>query len=75
MARVVSGMGTSHVPGVGAAMDNGKTQEEYWQELFAGLEPLRAWHRKNVPDVNIIVFNDHATSYSCLLYTSDAADE
>ena len=70
MARVVSGIGTSHVPGVGAAMDNGKTHEEYWRELFAGLEPLRAWHRKNVPDVNIIVFNDHATSYSLDSYST-----
>ena len=30
MARLVAGMGTSHVPGVGAAMDNGKTDEPYW---------------------------------------------
>jgi protocatechuate 4,5-dioxygenase beta chain len=57
-------MGTSHVPGVGAAMDNGKSDEPYWQELFKGFEPLRAWHREHVPDVTIIVFNDHATSYA-----------
>ena len=62
MARIIAGMGTSHVPGVGAAMDNGKTHEEYWVDLFKGFEPLRAWHAENVPDVNIIVFNDHATS-------------
>ena len=64
MARLVAGMGTSHVPGVGAAMDNGKSDEPYWQELFKGFEPLRAWHRDNVPDVTIVVFNDHATSYA-----------
>ena len=46
MARVIAGMGTSHVPGVGAAMDNGKTHEDYWQKLFAGFGPLRAWHRE-----------------------------
>ena len=36
MARLIAGMGTSHVPGVGAAMDNGKTDEPYWRELFEG---------------------------------------
>jgi len=70
MARLVAGMGTSHVPGVGAAMDNGKTGEAYWQPLFDGFEPLRAWHRDNVPDVNIIVYNDHATSYSLDAYST-----
>ena len=29
MARLIAGMGTSHVPGVGAALDNGKTDEAY----------------------------------------------
>ena len=47
MARLIAGMGTSHVPGVGAAMDNGKTHEDYWVELFKGFEPLRAWHAEN----------------------------
>ena len=70
MARIVSGMGTSHVPGVGAAIDNGKTNEPYWKPLFAGFGPLRAWHRKHVPDVNIIVFNDHATYFSLDKYST-----
>ena len=70
MARLIAGMGTSHVPGVGAAMDNGKTHEDYWVELFKGFEPIRAWHAKNVPDVNIIVFNDHATSMSLNHYST-----
>ena len=70
MARIVAGMGTSHVPGVGAAMDNGKTGEDYWKPLFEGLVPLRKWHAENVPDVNIIVFNDHATSYSLNNYST-----
>ena len=70
MARLIAGMGTSHVPGVGAAMDNGKTHENYWVELFKGFEPIRAWHAKNVPDVNIIVFNDHAPSMSLNHYST-----
>jgi len=70
MAKLVAGMGTSHVPGVGAAMDNGKTDEPYWAELFGGFAPLRAWHAENVPDVTIIVFNDHATSMALNHYST-----
>ena len=70
MARIIAGMGTSHVPGVGAAMDNGKTHEDYWVELFKGFEPLRAWHAENVPDVTIVVFNDHATSMALNHYST-----
>ena len=70
MARLIAGMGTSHVPGVGAAMDNGKTHEDYWVELFKGFAPLRAWHAEHVPDVTIIVFNDHATSMSLNHYST-----
>ena len=70
MAKLIAGMGTSHVPGLGAAMDNGKTQEPYWKQLFEGLEPLRAWHRANTPDVNIIVYNDHATEFSLDSYST-----
>ena len=70
MARLIAGMGTSHVPGVGAAMDNGKTDEPYWRELFEGFAPLLAWHADNVPDVNIVVFNDHATSMSLNHYST-----
>ena len=64
MASLIAGMGTSHVPGLGAAMDNGKSHEPYWERLFEGLKPVRDWHRANVPDVNIIVYNDHATAFS-----------
>lgn len=62
MARITAGVGTSHVPAIGAAIDLGKTQEAYWAPLFAGYEGSRAWERDAKPDVVILVFNDHATS-------------
>ncbi|MEY2854172.1 MAG: hypothetical protein RL030_1304, partial [Pseudomonadota bacterium] len=31
MARITAGIGTSHVPAIGAAMDLGRTQDEYWK--------------------------------------------
>ena len=64
MARVTASVYTSHVPAIGAAIDLGKTHEPYWQPLFAGYEPTRAWMRENVPDVIFLVYNDHATAFS-----------
>jgi len=64
MAKLIAGVGTSHVPSIGAAMDNGKTQEPYWKVLFDGYEPARQWMKEKAPDVAIIVFNDHASAFS-----------
>ena len=41
MAGIVAGLGTSHVPAIGVAIDMGKTQEPYWKPLFDGYEPAR----------------------------------
>jgi len=64
MVKLVGGVATSHVPSIGAAMDNGKTQEPYWKALFDGYEPARQWMRDKAPDVVIVVFNDHASAFS-----------
>ena len=45
-------------------MDNGKTGEPYWKNLFDGYEPARQWLREKSPDVAIIVYNDHASAFS-----------
>ena len=67
MARVVGGFGTSHVPAIGAAVDNGKTAEAYWAPLFEGYGPARAWLAELQPDVALIVYNDHASAFSLKL--------
>ncbi|NVK18881.1 MAG: protocatechuate 3,4-dioxygenase [Methylocystaceae bacterium] len=64
MAKIIAGVGTSHIPSVGAAIDNGKTQEDYWKPLFDGYGPARKWMEETKPDVAIIVFNDHASAFS-----------
>lgn len=63
-ARLTASVYTSHVPAIGAAIDLGKTDEPYWQPLFAGYEDSKAWLRENTPDAIILVFNDHATAFS-----------
>ena len=64
MGRIVAGVGTSHVPAIGVAVDLGKTQEPYWKPLFDGYEPAREWLSKVEPDVVILVYNDHGTAFS-----------
>jgi protocatechuate 4,5-dioxygenase beta chain len=63
MAKIVAGVGTSHTPAIGAAMDTGKTAEPYWAPLFRGYEPSRKWMAETKPDVVIMVYNDHADAF------------
>ena len=64
MAKITASVFTSHVPAIGAAMDLGKTQEDYWKPLFAGYEFSKQWMKDNKPDVIFLVYNDHATAFS-----------
>jgi protocatechuate 4,5-dioxygenase, beta chain len=62
MARITAGIGTSHVPAIGAAVDLGRTQDEYWKPVFDGYEWVKAFQQKEDPDVVILCYNDHASA-------------
>ncbi|WP_028310844.1 class III extradiol dioxygenase subunit beta [Derxia gummosa] len=64
MARITASVYTSHVPAIGAAIDQGKTGEAYWQPLFKGYDFSKQWLETNKPDVVFLVYNDHATAFS-----------
>ena len=64
MANITASVYTSHVPAIGAALDQGKTAEPYWQPVFKGYEFSKRWLKENSPDVIFLVFNDHATAFS-----------
>lgn len=64
MAKIVAGVAVSHVPAIGAALDNGKSGEDYWKPLFKGFEPSKKWIAELNPDVIILVYNDHASAFS-----------
>jgi protocatechuate 4,5-dioxygenase beta chain len=64
MARITAGLGCSHVPAIGVAVDLHKTSETYWSPLFAGFEWTRRWIETAAPDVVILVYNDHASAFS-----------
>ncbi|MFO7275731.1 MAG: class III extradiol dioxygenase subunit beta [Pseudomonadota bacterium] len=64
MARIVAGVTTSHVPAIGAAIDLNKKNEPYWVPIFKGFEFSKKWMAENMPDVVIVVYNDHASAFS-----------
>jgi protocatechuate 4,5-dioxygenase beta chain len=64
MAKIIAGLGTSHVPAIGVAMDTGITDQPYWQPLFAGYGPVREWLAQVKPDVVILIYNDHCVALS-----------
>lgn len=78
MARITAGVATSHVPAIGAALDLGKSGDDYWKPVFAGYDWVKAWIKDEKPDVVILVYNDHASAFSLELIPTFAigcADE
>jgi protocatechuate 4,5-dioxygenase, beta chain len=64
MARITAGIGSSHVPAIGAALDRGATAHPDWAPIFTGYEWTREWLGREPPDVVILVYNDHASAFS-----------
>lgn len=64
MARIIAGIGATHTPAIGVAMDKGNTDTDYWKPLFAGYPAAREWMADAKPDVAIVVYNDHASAFS-----------
>ena len=64
VARIIAGVSSSHVPAIGAAIDNKQTEEPYWKRVFSGFEKSKEWMAKAKPDVVIVIYNDHASAFS-----------
>jgi len=64
VARITAGVATSHIPAIGAALDLGKSTDDYWQPVFHGYEWSKAWIAEQQPDVVVLVYNDHASAFS-----------
>jgi protocatechuate 4,5-dioxygenase beta chain len=63
MARIIGGIGTSHVPTIAMAFDKGKQHDPDWTPLFKGYEAVAKWLAEKKPDVLFFCFNDHATTF------------
>jgi hypothetical protein len=72
MARIIGGIGTSHVPTIGMAFDRKRRDDPDWAPLFKGYETVAAWLAERKPDVLVFFFNDHATSFFFDLYPTFA---
>jgi protocatechuate 4,5-dioxygenase, beta chain len=64
VAEIIGGIGTSHVPAVGAALDKGQSDDPYWAPYFAKTERAKKWIAAAKPDVLIVIYNDHASAFS-----------
>lgn len=72
MARIVGGLGLSHVPSVGVAYDRGKLQTPAWKPLWDAYVPVREWLQRLRPDVAIVVYNDHGADFQLDKYPTFA---
>jgi gallate dioxygenase len=63
MARIVGGIGSSHTPTIGFAVDTLKQKDPIWAPIFEGYKPVQQWLADQRPDVLFFIFNDHVTSF------------
>jgi protocatechuate 4,5-dioxygenase beta chain len=63
MAKIIGGIGTSHVPTIGMAYDRDKRNDPDWAPLFEGYAPVARWMADRRPDVLVFFYNDHATTF------------
>ncbi|MBR1269366.1 gallate dioxygenase [Bradyrhizobium sp. AUGA SZCCT0222] len=72
MARIVGGIGASHVPTIGVAYDKNKQDVPDWAPLFRGFEPAFKWLQDKKPDVLVFFYNDHLNAFFYDLYPTFA---
>ena len=62
MAEVIAGFGVSHIPALGVAMEGDGTGPA--AAVFEKFAPVREWVRSLELDTVIVIYNDHASSFS-----------
>jgi gallate dioxygenase len=63
MATIIGAVATSHTPTIGFALDAHKENDPVWAPIFEGYKPVQRWLAEKKPDVLLIIFNDHVTSF------------
>ena len=63
MATIIGGIGSSHTPTIGFALDTLKQKDPVWAPIFEGYRPVQRWLAEKRPDVLFFIFNDHVTSF------------
>ena len=63
MAQIIGGIAASHTPTIGFAFDRDKRDDPAWAPIFRAFEPVQAWLAERRPDVLLLIYNDHVTSF------------
>jgi gallate dioxygenase len=63
MATIVGAVASSHTPTIGFALDKHKEDDPAWAPIFEAYKPVQAWLAEKKPDVLLLIFNDHVTSF------------
>lgn len=63
MATIIGGIAASHTPTIGFAYDRDKRDDPVWAPIFEAFDPVRQWVDERKPDVLLLIYNDHVTSF------------
>ena len=63
MARIIGGIACSHTPTIGFAHDKATADDPVWGPIINAFAPVKGWLKAQKPDVAIVVYNDHVTSF------------
>ncbi|MCX7255579.1 MAG: gallate dioxygenase [Polaromonas sp.] len=63
MATLIGAIATSHTPTIGFAFDRNKQDDPVWAPIFEAFGPVRDWIATKQPDVLLVIYNDHVTSF------------
>ena len=63
MAQIVGGIGVSHTPTIGFAVDRDLEGDPSWTPVFRNLREVRDWIVDRDVDALFVIYNDHVTSF------------
>ena len=63
MAQIIGGIAASHTPTIGFAFDRDKQDDPAWAPIFKAFAPVQQWIAERKPDVLLLIYNDHVTSF------------
>jgi len=63
MARIIGGIGTTHVPSIGKAIAEHKQNDPYWKPFFGGFDYVHDWLARERPDAVVVFYNDHGLNF------------
>lgn len=63
MAKIIGGIGTSHVPSIGVALDKGLSETPDWKPFFDGYIAGKEWMAEAKPEIAVVIFNDHGNTF------------